>query len=192
MLILFNFYSFFFFWSCFVVFTLANLFWLKRKNSIWVGSSLETGQDLLVLITLPFKLVSWAGFVLEQFLLDCFLSVFPVRCISVTKFLSFKSSPFVTPFGLLTHPFKGWYLQPKYQGSAFQLVTPFNLVMDRHPVDNINFNLISLNVWGIRDFAKRKAIFSWIKKQNADIAFLQETYSPPDFVEKWRFQLPCR
>lgn len=85
--------------------------------------------------------------------------------------------------GLLTHPIKGIYLQPKYQGSAFQLVTSFNLVLDRHPVDNINFNLISLNVWGIRDFAKRKAIFSWIKKQNADIAFLQETYSTPDLVE---------
>ena len=28
------------------------------------------------------------------------------------------------------------------------------------------------------------------KKQNADIAFLQETYSTPDVVEKWRFQWP--
>ena len=62
--------------------------------------------------------------------------------------------------------------------------------MDRPPVDNVNFKLISLNVRGIRDFAKRKAIFSWIEKQNADIAFLQETYSTPDIVEKWRFQWP--
>ena len=62
--------------------------------------------------------------------------------------------------------------------------------MDRPPVDNVNFKLISLNVRGIRDFAKRKAIFSWIKKQNADIAFLQETYSTPDVVGKWRFQWP--
>ena len=30
----------------------------------------------------------------------------------------------------------------------------------------------------------------WIKKQNADIAFLQETYSTPDVVEKWPFQWP--
>ena len=37
---------------------------------------IETGEDLLELITMPFKLVSWAGFVLEQFLLDCvFVSI---------------------------------------------------------------------------------------------------------------------
>ena len=62
--------------------------------------------------------------------------------------------------------------------------------MDKPPVDNVNFKLVSLNARGIRDFAKRKEIFSWINKQNADIAFLQETYSTPDIVEKWRFQRP--
>ena len=62
--------------------------------------------------------------------------------------------------------------------------------MDKPPVDNENFKLISLNARGIRDFAKRKTIFSWIQKQNADIAFLQENYSTPDIVEKWRFQWP--
>jgi len=56
--------------------------------------------------------------------------------------------------------------------------------MDRPPVDNVNFKLISLNVWGIRDFAKTKAIFGWIQKQNRDIAVLQETYSTPDIVKK--------
>ena len=44
-------------------------------------------------------------------------------------------------------------------------------------VDNVDFKLISLNVRGIRDLSKRKAIFSWIRKQKADITFLQETYS---------------
>ena len=62
--------------------------------------------------------------------------------------------------------------------------------MDKPPVDNENFKLISINARGIRDFAKRKTIFSWIQKQNADIAFLQENYSTPDIVEKWRFQWP--
>ena len=62
--------------------------------------------------------------------------------------------------------------------------------MDKPPVDNENFKLISLNARGIRDFAKRETIFSWIQKQNADIAFLQENYSTPDIVEKWRFQWP--
>ena len=53
---------------------------------------------------------------------------------------------------------------------------------------NVDFKLISLNARGIRAFHKRKAIFSWIKKQNADIAFLQETYSTPEIVDEWKFQ----
>ena len=55
-------------------------------------------KNLLELIIMPFKLDYWASFVLEQFLLDCFLLVFVVRCISVTKFLRFNSSPFVFVF----------------------------------------------------------------------------------------------
>ena len=55
-------------------------------------------------------------------------------------------------------------------------------------IANVNFKLISLNARGIRDFQKRKAIFSWIKKQNADIAFLQETHSTPEIVDAWKFQ----
>ena len=55
-------------------------------------------------------------------------------------------------------------------------------------IANVNFKLISLNARGIRDFQKRKPIFSWIKKQNADIAFLQETYSTPEIVDEWKFQ----
>lgn len=42
---------------------------------------------------------------------------------------------------------------------------------------NFNFKLLSLNARGIRDFNKRETIFTWIKKQKVDIAFLQETYS---------------
>ena len=59
--------------------------------------------------------------------------------------------------------------------------------MDHSPI-NVNFKIISLNARGIRDFTKRKTIFNWLHKQNADIAFLQETYSTPDIVESWRFQ----
>ena len=41
---------------------------------------------------------------------------------------------------------------------------------------------------GIRDFYKRKSIFTWIEKQKADIVFLQETYSTPEVVNEWKFQ----
>jgi len=55
-------------------------------------------------------------------------------------------------------------------------------------VANYNFNLLSLNARGIRDSHKRKAIFTWIMKQKADIAFLQETYSSCEIVNQWKFQ----
>ena len=53
---------------------------------------------------------------------------------------------------------------------------------------NYNFNLLSLNAWEIRDYFKRKSIFTWVKQQNADIVFLQETYSTPDIENEWKFQ----
>ena len=73
-------------------------------------------------------------------------------------------------------------------GNASLLFDFFHLAMDHSLVVNVNFKIISLNARGIRDFTKRKTIFNWLHKQNADIAFLQETYSTPDIVESWRFQ----
>ena len=52
----------------------------------------------------------------------------------------------------------------------------------------VDFKMVSLNARGIRDFYKRKSIFTWIEKQKADIAFLQETYSTPEVVSEWKFQ----
>ena len=53
---------------------------------------------------------------------------------------------------------------------------------------NINFKLISLNVRGIRSFEKRKAVFNWLYKSQADICFLQETYSTPEVINIWKKQ----
>ena len=54
--------------------------------------------------------------------------------------------------------------------------------------NNIQFKLLSLNVRGIRTFDKRKCILNWLNKQNADIYFLQETYSTVDVEDIWRTQ----
>lgn len=43
--------------------------------------------------------------------------------------------------------------------------------------NNLICKVISLNVRGIRDQAKRRSIFSYLKDQKASIYFLQETYS---------------
>ena len=50
------------------------------------------------------------------------------------------------------------------------------------------FNVISLNVRGLRSLNKRRGIFSWLNKQKADIAFLQETYSTPQDEIFWKTQ----
>ena len=42
---------------------------------------------------------------------------------------------------------------------------------------NFAFKLVSLNARGIRSFEKRKAVFGWLMKREADICFLQETNS---------------
>ena len=44
-------------------------------------------------------------------------------------------------------------------------------------VMGVAFKLVSVNVRGIRSLEKRKSIFAWLVKQQADICFLQETYS---------------
>ena len=54
--------------------------------------------------------------------------------------------------------------------------------------NNIQFKLLSLNVRGIRTFDKRKCILNWLNKQNADIYFLQETYSTEELENQWRKQ----
>lgn len=47
---------------------------------------------------------------------------------------------------------------------------------------------MSLNVRGIRSSAKKKALFLWLNKQNADIIFLQETYSTEEIEAIWKTQ----
>ena len=46
--------------------------------------------------------------------------------------------------------------------------------------------MLSLNVRGFRALEKRKALLIWLGKQNADIIFLQETYSTKDVENIWK------
>ena len=54
--------------------------------------------------------------------------------------------------------------------------------------NNLDLKLLSLNIRGLRDFVRRKAVVNWINKQNADIIFLQETYSTTEIENEWRYQ----
>lgn len=52
----------------------------------------------------------------------------------------------------------------------------------------INLKILSLNVNGIRNIVKRKAIFLFCRRSNADICFLQETHSCEDDRKFWKSQ----
>jgi len=54
---------------------------------------------------------------------------------------------------------------------------------EQHKLSISISKLVSLNVRGIRSFEKRKAVFNWLYKSQADICFLQETYSTPEVVK---------
>ena len=49
-----------------------------------------------------------------------------------------------------------------------------------------SFTLISLNVKGISNFKKRRTIFTWCWKRQADIIFLQETHSIVQTDTQWK------
>ena len=46
--------------------------------------------------------------------------------------------------------------------------------------------MLSLNVRGVRNRVKRRSIFCFLKDQNCDVYFLQETYSEPNDEISWR------
>ena len=46
--------------------------------------------------------------------------------------------------------------------------------------------LLSLNVRRLTNFRKRRTVFTWCRKKNADIVFLQETRSKKETEVQWR------
>lgn len=51
-----------------------------------------------------------------------------------------------------------------------------------------SLKVISLNVRGIRDSTKRKSIFIFCRRKNADLILLQETHSNENDVKFWKAQ----
>ena len=48
-----------------------------------------------------------------------------------------------------------------------------------------SLRLLSLNVKGISNFRKRRVVFTWCRKQKADVIFLQETHSTEEREKRW-------
>ena len=51
-----------------------------------------------------------------------------------------------------------------------------------------SLKLLSVNVRGLTNFKKRRAIFTWCRKWNADFIFLQETHSTIEHETSWRHE----
>lgn len=51
---------------------------------------------------------------------------------------------------------------------------------------NANYSLLSLNVRGLNNLGKRKAVFRWLDKGNFDIILLQETHSTVETEILWK------
>ena len=50
----------------------------------------------------------------------------------------------------------------------------------------MKFKVLSVNVKGLNDKRVRSAVFTWIRKEKADIAFLQETFVTAAVEPTWR------
>lgn len=51
-----------------------------------------------------------------------------------------------------------------------------------------SLSVLSLNVRGLRDMVKRKALFLFCKRSEADFIFLQETHSVEEDTKFWKTQ----
>ena len=58
--------------------------------------------------------------------------------------------------------------------------------METNNKNKISTRVMSLNIRGINDYKKRRAVFCWVRKQKADIILLQETFSSKDNEILWR------
>ena len=111
--------------------------------------------------------------------------------VRVLLFLSLSQSPFSCVFFLLLILFLNIFY-------AFNLSLLFSPVFNHQshsifmnfsspPQNNMahKLKILSLNVRGLRNTNKRRAIFSYLKDQKATISNLQETFSKPEGEEIW-------
>lgn len=52
-------------------------------------------------------------------------------------------------------------------------------------IDLSNINVVSFNVNGLRNQAKRRKIFNYLKNASSHVVLLQETHSTPEVEKLW-------
>ena len=70
--------------------------------------------------------------------------------------------------------------------ACFVLSFNLHILFDSVMQEKAKYDILSLNVRGIRDQAKRRSIFLYLKDHNSKIYFLQETYSQPEDEIIWK------
>ena len=69
---------------------------------------------------------------------------------------------------------------------CFVLSFSLHILFDSVMQEKAKYDILSLNVRGIRDQAKRRSIFLYLKDHDSKIYFLQETYSQPEDEIIWK------
>ena len=87
----------------------------------------------------------------------------------------------------ISNPPENWRLFMSFSLSKLLIcLVPFAFNFSCTEVINSTLRLISLNVRGLSNFKKRRMIYTWCKKKNTDIIFLQETHSTEEVENQWR------
>ena len=55
-------------------------------------------------------------------------------------------------------------------------------------ISSAALKIVSLNVRGVSNFKKRRTIFTWCRRKNADVIFLQETHSNKATENQWQHE----
>ena len=69
---------------------------------------------------------------------------------------------------------------------AWKLFISFKCQTNCMVKQKYDFNIVSLNVKGLNNLKKRKAVFRWITRHKFDLAFLQETHSNKEIEHQWK------
>ena len=84
----------------------------------------------------------------------------------------------------ISNPPENWRLKPISLSKLLICLAPFAFNASGTEVINSTLRLISLNVRGLSNFKKRRMIYTWCKKRNTDIIFLQETHGEMNGARK--------
>ena len=140
-----------------------------KEPAIFLQCSFSPVYVVLILI---FR-ITWGRFIHDKFyihflIIVCFSCAVRLRCICISN------------------PPENWRLKSISLSKLLTCLASFAFNASGTEVINSTLRLISLNVRGLCNFKKWRMIYTWCKKKNIDIIFLQETHSTKEAENQWR------